>query len=293
LDWRATRRNLGSSSPDDTTFPRSVSISDMAIETPAESPVLYEVRDRVALITLNRPSALNALTPEMGIQYVTRLREADADPQVRVAVVTGAGRGFCAGADVGLLAQGPEALDAFSIGDDMSALPTLISTLSIPVVAAVNGPAAGVGFVLPLAADVRFAAPTATFASMFSRLGLIAEYGCAWLLPRIVGPARASELLLSGRSVSADEALAMGLVTSVTDDVVATAIDWANHVATHCSPKSLRAIKAQLLEGQSQTFAEASAQSLIGMRESFRWPDLLAALAGRAEKRSPNFPPLD
>ena len=155
-----------------------------------------------------------------------------------------------------------------------------------------NGPAAGVGFVLPLAADVRFAATSATFASMFSRLGLIAEYGCAWLLPRIVGPAHAAELLLTGRSVSADEALALGLVTSVTDDVVATAMEWANNVATNCSPKSMRAIKAQLLAGQSQTFAEASTQSLTGMRESFRWPDLLAALEGRAEKRSPNFPPL-
>jgi enoyl-CoA hydratase/carnithine racemase len=208
-------------------------------------------------------------------------------------VVTGAGRGFCAGADVALLAQGPEALDAFLLGDNMSALPTLISTLSIPVVAAVNGPAAGVGFVLPLAADVRFASPTATFASMFSRLGLTAEYGCAWLLPRIVGSARASELLLSGRSVSADEAHALGLVTSVTDDVVATAIEWANSVAANCSPRSLKAMKAQLLAAQSQTFEEAGAQSLTAMCESFRWPDLLAALAGRAEKRSPHFPPLD
>jgi enoyl-CoA hydratase/carnithine racemase len=128
---------------------------------------------------------------------------------------------------------------------------------------------------------------------MFSRLGLTAEYGCAWLLPRIVGSARASGLLLSGRSVYADEALALGLVTSVTDDVVATAIEWANSVAAHCSPKSLKAIKAQLLAAQSQTFAEAGAQSLTAMCESFRWPDLLAALAGRAEKRSPHFPPLD
>jgi hypothetical protein len=84
----------------------------------------------------------------------------------------------------------------------------------------------------------------------------------------------------------------MGLVSSVTDDVVATAIDWANHVATHCSPKSLRAIKAQLLASQTLTFAEAGAQSLREMRESFRWPDLLEALAARAEKRSPDFPPL-
>jgi enoyl-CoA hydratase/carnithine racemase len=175
----------------------------------------------------------------------------------------------------------------------MQAMPTIISELSIPVVAAVNGPTAGAGFVLPLAADVRFASPTATFASMFSRLGLLGEYGCAWLLPRIVGPARASELLLSGRTVSADEALAIGLVSSVTDDVLTTALEWAHDVAAHCSPKSLRGIKAQLLASQNQSFAAAGAQSLIEMRESFRWPDLLEALAARAEKRSPNFPPLD
>lgn len=254
--------------------------------------VLVTRDDRIATITLNRPEALNALIPEMGVALVTLLRDLDADPEVRAIVITGAGRGFCSGADLRLLAQGPEALDAFSNDPVGGSLPMTMMAMRTPVVAAVNGPSAGVGFVITLLADVRFASPTATFTSAFSRLGLTAEYGSAWLLPRLVGRGRATEILLSGRPVAADEALRIGLVSEVADDVVAVATDWAHQVASGCSPLSIASIKAQLLEADTEPFDRSARASLDLMLASFRWPDLAEALRARMDKRPPDFPPL-
>ena len=174
--------------------------------------VLVQRDGGVALVTLNRPDKLNALTPQMQLRYVELLRELDADPQVRVVVVTGAGRGFCSGADVAALADTEKLL---SFAPDVEQLPTVALGVRKPVVAAVNGPVAGIGFALMLACDVRFVAAQARIGTTFSRLGLVAEYGTSWLLPRIVGTSRALELLLSGRAVDADEALRIGLVDQV------------------------------------------------------------------------------
>ena len=133
-----------------------------------DSPVLFEASDGVAVITLNRPDRLNAFTREMGREYVAALRRAEADPDVRVAVVTGAGRGFCSGADLSVLAQGPEALEAFVAEQAEGQLPTVALDVAIPVVMAVNGAAAGLGFVVALTGDVCFAAPQARFISAFT-----------------------------------------------------------------------------------------------------------------------------
>lgn len=252
--------------------------------------VTYRLDDSVAIITLNRPDRLNAILPEMLIAYGRCLRRADQDPQVRAIVVTGAGRGFCAGADLGILAQGPAALTGYLAGQDLDSLPTAALHLSKPVVAAINGPSAGLGFVLAISADVRFAAPTATMSTAFSRLGLVAEYGVAWLLPRLVGLPAATEILLSGRTIGADEALRLGLVTAIDDDVLARAIAWASEVAATCSPASMRDMKAQLLAAQASTLDEAVRESLQRMAISFANPDLPQALAARAEKRPTSFP---
>ena len=255
----------------------------------SEAPVLVEVRDRVALITLNRPDRLNALTADMSTAYARALRAADADPRVRVAVVTGAGRGFCSGADLSVLAMGPEALDGFVSDADPADLPTSALEVGIPVVMAVNGPAAGLGFVIALTGDVCFASPTASFISAFSRLGLVAEYGVAWLLPRMIGRQRAAEILLSGRPIDATEAQRIGLVQGVHDDVVGAAMSWAHDVATNCSPRSLATMKQQLSAADRESAQESIAQSLRLMRESFRGPDLAEALLAKTARRAPDF----
>lgn len=257
--------------------------------TDGEPEILVDVVDKVAVITFNRPDRLNALTPDMGAAYAAALREADADPAVRVAVVTGAGRGFCSGADLSVLAQGPQALDGFVAQTADDDLPTAALSVGIPVAMAVNGPAAGLGFVIALTGDVCFASPQARFISAFSRLGLVAEYGVAWLLPRMVGRQRAAEILLSGRPVDADEALRLGLVQSIHDDALAAAMAWARDVADNCSPSSLRTIKGQLIDADTQDVSESTMHSLQLMRESFRGPDLAEALLAKSERRPPSF----
>ena len=248
-----------------------------------------EVDQGVALITFHRPDRLNALTPQMGEEYAAAVRAANADPDVRVAVVTGAGRGFCSGADLSVLAQGPQALDGFVGQTTQENLPTAALDVDIPVVMAVNGPAAGLGFVIALTGDLCLASPQARFISAFSRLGLVAEYGVAWLLPRIVGRQRASEILLSGRAIDAEEAVHLGLVQGVHDDVVDAALTWARDVARHCSPSSLAIIKRQLREADTATMASSTAESLALMRESFRGADLPEALLAKAAGRAPDF----
>lgn len=255
----------------------------------SDSPVLVEKRDGIAVITLHRPERLNAFTPEMGRAYVEAMRDADADPQVRVAVVTGAGRGFCSGADLELLARGPAALAEFLAEQANGVLPTVAIDVSIPVVMAVNGPAAGLGFAIALSGDVTIAAPQATFISVFSQLGLVAEYGVAWLLPRQVGRQQAAEILLSGRAVAAEEAVRIGLVQSIAADPVSAAIEWASQTAALCSPHSLATMKRQLSDSHTQDFATSMAASLDLMAESFVGMDFAEALQAKAERRPPTF----
>ena len=257
---------------------------------PATEFVTYSVDSHIATITFNRPDRLNALLPDMIHTYSDLLTYADLDPDVRVIVETGAGRGFCAGADLSVLAEGPDALDDFVRAQSTDDLPTIAMELSCPVVMAVNGAAAGIGMVLALAGDVRFASPTARFISAFSRLGLTAEYGVAWLLQRQVGAARAYEILLSGRPVSAQEAAQIGLVHQIADDPFEAAMAWARDVADNCSPMSLAVIKAQLVAAGREDFATHLPTSLNHMSESFRWPDLTEALTAKITRRAVSFP---
>lgn len=261
------------------------------LPTSLEGTVLSSVDGSVATITLNRPDRLNALLPGMAGEYVAHLRRADEDPQVRAIVVTGAGRGFCAGADLSVLAQGAQALQGYVQDQDAESLPTVTLRLGTPVATAINGPCAGIGFVLAIASDIRFAAPTATMSTSFSRLGLVAEYASAWLLPRLVGLPAATEILLSGRTLTAQEAHRLGLVHEVVEDPAARAVEWARQVAQDCSPTSLSIIKSQLLRSQIQSLDESMAESLALMSASFAGPDLPEALRARSERRSPDFLP--
>jgi enoyl-CoA hydratase/carnithine racemase len=168
-------------------------------------------------------------------------------------------------------------------------LPTVALTLRTPVITAINGPCAGIGFVLAVAADRRIAARSARFTTTFARLGLVAEYGIAWLLPRIIGLPHATDLLMTGRMIEADEAADLGLVDAVVDDAVAEAYAWARNIVDECAPMAVGDIKEQLLAAHTQTLEQAVDTSLGKMGAAFARPDLAEALTARVQQRPPRF----
>lgn len=261
----------------------------MNLQADQTDVVLVERHDRVAVITLNRPDKLNAVTRELADAYAARMRAADADPDVRAIVVTGAGRGFCAGADLSILSAGAEALSGFLPPPED--LPQMALDLRTPVIAAVNGPVAGVGFAYMVGSDVRFAAQGATMSTTFARLGLVAEYGLSWLLPRLIGMPAALDLLLTGRTIDADEAARLGLVQAVLPpaDLLDHAIAYGDDLARNCSPYSLANIKAQVYADAARDRASALADTLERMHDSIRRPDLAEAMRARSEQRPPRF----
>ncbi|MBV2364754.1 enoyl-CoA hydratase-related protein [Streptomonospora nanhaiensis] len=258
-------------------------------EGTAEDPVLSDLDSGVLRLTLNRPDRLNAWTPAMADRLSALLRAADHDPQVRAVLITGAGRAFCAGADMAALS----AISGREVRVDGRAL-ALPAELRKPVIAALNGPAAGVGLVLALFADVRFAAADAKLTTSFSMRGLSAEYGAAWLLPRLVGRGRALDLLLSSRVVLGEEAARIGLVDFACprEDVVVDALDYARTLAASCSPWSMAVIKRQVLRAAQSDFATAADEAADLMAESFAGPDFAEGVGSYLDKRPPRFPGL-
>jgi enoyl-CoA hydratase/carnithine racemase len=250
--------------------------------------LLVERRDAIAEVRLNRPGTLNALTADMGPAYAALLADLDADPAVRGILVTGEGRGFCSGADLTTLGGSVEDLRAYVSGQSIATLPAVAMRLGTPVATAINGPCAGIGFVLAVSADARFVHPEATLSTTFARLGLVAEYGIAWLLPRIIGRPAATDLLLTGRTITGVQADEMGLAIASTDPVAA-AREWLTTITTNASPASVATMKRQLLEAEDQTLEQSIAASLVDMAAAFDSPDLAEALAARADKRAPNF----
>lgn len=257
----------------------------------ARSTVEAERRGAVLVLTLNRPERLNAWTNGMEDEYFAALQAADTDPGVRAVVVTGAGRGFCAGADMDDLAGATLATDEQI---DRPLPRHLPMTIRKPLVAAVNGAAAGLGMVEALFCDVRFASTEAVFLTAFSRRGLVAEYGMAWLLQRLVGPGRAADLLLSGRRVEGEEAHRIGLVEHLVpaDTLIERAVAYADELATSCSPWSMATIKSQLLLDAERSFAESVQAADALMRESFRGSDIAEGVASFTGRRPPVFAPL-
>lgn len=260
----------------------------------------YEVADGVAVVTLNRPDRLNAWTARMEHEYRAALEEADADPDVRVVVVTGAGRGFCAGADTTAL-TGIVETGRYGDGEapaerrgDPAAFDHAMSFpfgLRKPLIAAVNGPAAGVGFVLMCFADIRIAARGAKLTTSFGRLGLPAEHGVSWLLPRMVGVARAADLLFSSRVVLAEEAKEMGLVNEVVepDELLPHTLAYARGIATGISPWSLLAMKRQLYADLMGSLDDAATGAERLLAEAFKGPDFTEGVAALTGKRPPVF----
>jgi enoyl-CoA hydratase/carnithine racemase len=255
----------------------------------ATEVVQRHVEDGVAVLTLNRPDRLNAWIPAMQRRYFDLLQDAADDPSVRAIVVTGAGRGFCAGADMTGLQE---------LGSDNSAREepderpvTFPLTIPKPIIAAVNGPAAGLGLVMALMCDLRFAAAGAKLTTAFVRRGLIAEHGISWILPRLVGPARALDLLLSGRVVLAEEAEAMGLVNAVhpADELLDRTLDYARELATWSSPTSMAVMKRQVYAHLEAGVAPALEESNALMLESFAREDFREGVASFVERRPPAF----
>ncbi|MFN2377164.1 MAG: enoyl-CoA hydratase-related protein [Candidatus Binatia bacterium] len=271
--------------------------------------ITYEVEGGIATCTLSRPEQLNAYTPRMGLELRDAMFAAAADDDVRVIILTGAGRGFCAGADLKLLGAFSGAGRMTDVGDlpkvthperpeppgpirpDFLTEYSYLMSIPKPVLAAINGPAAGVGFVFALFCDIRLAAASARMGAIFSRRGLIAEYGISWILPRLVGLANANDILFSGRLVGASEAERMGLVSRVIDDA-----DFASEVRTYASelvrrssPRSIAVMKRQVYEDQTNTLATSVEVALREMHASLASEDFREGVAHFVEKREPRF----
>lgn len=256
--------------------------------------VLMEVEAGVAKLTLNRPDRLNAWTAEMERTYFGLLDDCATRDDVRAIVVTGAGRGFCAGADMEELQSiGAGGLDAAAEGRDLRPQ-TFPLTIPKPIIAAINGPVAGIGLVQALMCDIRFAAAGAKITTAFARRGLVAEHGMSWVLPRLVGPARALDLLFSGRVVLAEEAAELGLVNRVLpqDLLLEETLVYARDLAVNCSPASMAAMKKQVYGDLERGLAPALEDANRLMVESLQAPDFIEGVTSFVEKREPNFAPL-
>jgi len=263
----------------------------------------YGVADRVATITLNRPERLNAWTGRMQTEYRWSLAQAAADGDVRVIVVTGAGRGFCAGADVTALSGHVEkgvydpgtpedlAMPGYGVEPAFDADFAYHFGIPKPIVAAVNGPAAGVGFALACYCDVRFAASGAKLTTSHGRLGLPAEFGLSWLLPRLIGASRAADMLLSSRIVLAEEAAAMGLIAKVVapEELRDAVTEYAGALAATVAPTSMAATKRQLYLDLHRGVVESIADADRLLRSMITSAEFEQGVTALRERRPPSF----
>lgn len=265
--------------------------------------IRYDVDDPVAFITLNRPASLNAWTGTMDAEIADALKRAAADPGVVGIVITGAGRAFCAGADINLLDSladggdggGLAAADDESSGSDpegdFAGRFPYVMTIDKPVIAAVNGAVAGMAFPFVLCCDLRVVAPDALFVTAFAQRGLIAEWGLSWLLPRLVGPAVALDLLFSSRRVNGEEALRIGLANYLVpgEELLGFCRSYVEGLARSCSPTSLAVIKRQVYEQLHSGLGAAESESQRLMIESFARPDFKEGVRSFIDKRPPVF----
>jgi len=259
--------------------------------------IRYAVKDRVATVTLDRPDKLNAFTRRMRDELTTAFADADADDAVRVVIVTGAGRAFCAGAD---LSSGPATFD-YAKRDDAGAedhrdgggrVSLAIYALKKPVIAAINGPAVGVGVTMTLPMDIRIASSAAKFGFVFARRGIVPEACSSWFLPKVVGLSRAAEWLYTGRVFGADEALAGGLVSRVVapEQLLPAALALAREIADNTSPVAVALARQMLwrMAGADHPMEahKVDSRGIFAMGAS---PDVREGIAAFKEKRAPRF----
>lgn len=268
-----------------------------------DEAVLYETTETgVAILTFNRPDRLNAWGPDIAAGFYAAIDRAEQDPAVRAIVLTGRGRGFCAGAYLGAPSSAP------GYGETMRKAgrthladlvgerpPHFVTTLRKPVVAAINGACVGIGLTQALMCDVRFAAAGAKFGAVFARRGLIAEFGISWILPRLTSWGVALDLLLSGRTFLAEEAAELGLVKEVVPpgDLMKRALDYAEDIAANCSPASMAVIKRQIYGDATRDVEQANSLAEVLLHEAMPRPDVIEGITSFLEKRTPQFPSLD
>ncbi|GAB3033480.1 enoyl-CoA hydratase [Mycobacterium bourgelatii] len=268
----------------------------------SDDAVLYEATaSGIAIVTLNRPERLNAWGPDMALAFYAAIDRAEEDPAIRVIVLTGRGRGFCAGAYLGASGSSPAVGENVEQagGKPLAELvgerpPHFLTQLRKPVIAAINGACVGIGLTQALLCDIRFAAAGAKFGAVFSRRGLIAEFGVSWILPRLTGWGVAMDLLISGRTFLAEEAAELGLVKEVVapENLMARVLEYAEDIAQNCSPVALSVIKRQAYADTSRDMKTATADAAALMWEALPRPDVVEGIVSFLEKRRPQFPPL-
>ncbi len=254
--------------------------------------LLSEISDGIMTITFNRPERGNAWNPDIAGRYFAALEQAATSPEVRAIVVTGAGKAFCTGGDGAKLDEIADSGDVRPTSNRPYWFPLQVGK---PVIGAINGAAAGIGMQIALYTDVRIASDKARFSTFFARLGLVAEMGLSWMLPRLVGTARAADMLFSARMVGAEEALAMGMVNQVVphDSLLDEARAYALKLVETSSPWSMRMMKHQLYADLTSTVGEAYERAVNLADESVLRGDFRAGLKALAEKRAPQFDALD
>lgn len=269
--------------------------------------IIYDLDDPVATITLNRPASLNAWTNTMDAEINDALQRADNDRSVVGIVITGAGRAFCAGADMKLLSSlteggdggGPAGAEAAErppaswqrSDDDFGGRFPYLMTIRKPVIAAINGAVAGMAYPFALCCDLRIVTPDALFLTAFAQRGLIAEWGLSWLLPRLVGPAVALDLLMSSRKVGGEEAVQLGLANQLVpaDELLSYCRAYIERLAVTCSPTSMAIMKRQVYDHLHRGLGAAESESQRLMVESFGRGDFKEGVRSFLEKRSPVF----
>jgi enoyl-CoA hydratase/carnithine racemase len=271
----------------------------------AYTQILETLDNGVLTLTLNRPERLNAWTPVMQAELETAIRAAGDNADVRCIIVTGAGRGFCAGADMNHLQDiqgdtdaGAKSATASVARPEPKGLEKTydgrfgyLYACPKPIIAAINGPSAGIGLIFALFADMRFAAEDAKFTTAFAQRGLIAEHGIGWLLPRLVGEANALDLLFTARVFKGDEAAELGLVNKAlpSNELMPHVMDLASHLSKMVSPRSVAVMKRQVRASYFQSYTESLAEADIAMADSFTTFDFKEGVASFVERREPAF----
>lgn len=261
----------------------------------SEAPeLLYDVADHVATITFNRPDRMNTITESMLNLMSDLLLQADRDSDVRVIVLTGSGKAFCAGLDVKAQADGTGMLSTGGSGfrqiDLRHTPPTVLHNLDTPTIASLNGGAAGYGLDLALGCDMRIAARSAKLAVAFTKRGIVPESGGTWLLPRMVGYATAAELVFTGRTLLAEEAQQLGLVSRVVDneELAAVTASLAAEIVAN-APLAVQAAKRMMRMGETETFEQNVNHVFLQLLPLIRSKDFTEAMHAFVEKRPAQF----